>query len=318
MYILRNCFITFTETEKYFLWPEKVLKQFLNSNTTEHMLHKMMAVLSIALFTTTLTTAQISLPASSPSATITQAVGLTKITVNYSRPSVKGRSIFGDLVPFGKVWRTGANKIPDITFDNAVMIGSQKVEAGKYGLATIPGEKEWVIILNKDHEQWGTYGYDATKDVLRVTVPAEKLGATQELFTIDFQNYTKTSVEVVIAWERSAARFKVSHDPHQQIMEAIQTATAKADCSTDDYFTAAEYYRDQNLDLKQALAWAEKVLEKDKNWWSYYLRASIHAKLGNCAQATADAKISQEGAKKDGDEAYQRMNQKILDGCKGK
>jgi hypothetical protein len=282
------------------------------------MIQKALLAVCTAVLAVTLSSAQISLPAASPTASITQAVGLTKITINYSRPSVKGRAIFGELVPYGKVWRTGANKIPDVTFANAVMIGDKKVEAGTYGIATIPGEKEWTIILNKDHEQWGTYGYDAAKDVLRVTAKAEKLAALQDLFTIEFENYKKTSTDVVISWEKTAVRFTVSHDPHEQIMAKIKEETAKADCSTDSYYTAAEYYRDQNLDLKQALAWADKVIEKDKNWWSYYLRASIQAKLGNCAQAVADAKISIEGARKDNDDAYQRMNQKILDDCKGK
>lgn len=249
----------------------------------------------------------------SPAASVSQAVGLSKVTVNYNRPAVKGRQIFGGLVPYGQVWRTGANKVTDIKFDTDVTFNGQKVAAGTYALLSIPGEKEWTVILNSDAQQWGAYGYDSKKDVLRTTVKPEMLGSVVENFTIGFDKFTPTKTTLVLSWDKTSVSVPVEHDPHEQILAKIKEETAKPDAKSDTYFTAAEYYRDHDLDLKQALVWSNKVLETDKAWWSYYLRASIYAKLGQCKEAKADATVSQEGARKDGDDSYVKMNQKILD-----
>ena len=160
-------------------------------------------------------TAQIRVPQPSPAATVTQAVGLTKVTIEYSRPSVKNRKIFGDLVPYGKVWRTGANKITTIRFDNDVTLNGQKLAAGSYGLYTFPGEKEWAIVFHADDKQWGAYEYDEKKDVLRLTVKAEKLDKLEEHFTIAFDNFTASAADVVLRWEKTAVRFRVEHDAHE-------------------------------------------------------------------------------------------------------
>lgn len=262
--------------------------------------------------------AQIQTPAASPFATLTQAVGLTKITIEYSRPSVKGRKIFGDLAPYGKVWRTGANRITTIKFDDDVRINGQKLAAGTYGWYSFPGKDIWTIALNSDAKAWGAYSYDAKKDVLRVTVKAEKLLTKIEHLTIEFDNFTPTAADVVLRWENTAVRFRVEHDPHEQIMAAIKTETAKSDASADTYSAAAQYYLDHDIDLNQALKWADKVLETDKNWWSYFLRAAIEAKLNQCDKAVADATTALEGAKKDKDDSYIKRSEKILADCKKK
>jgi Protein of unknown function (DUF2911) len=271
----------------------------------------LLCALSLAL------SAQIQLPAPSPTSTITQAIGLTKITIEYSRPSVKGRKIFGDLVPFDKVWRTGANKITNITFADDVMVNGQKVPAGTYGWYTIPGKQNWIIAINSDAKQWGAYEYDQKKDVLRLTVQPQMLKKVQEHLSIAFDNFTPTATDVVLSWEKSTVRFRVEHDPHERIMANIKEKTSGANVKSDDYYAAAEYYRDKNIDLPQALTWANKVLETDKAWWSHYLRASIYVKMGKCAEAATDAKVSIEGAKKDGDSAYIKLNEKILKQCGG-
>jgi len=259
--------------------------------------------------------AQIKTPASSPTATLTQAVGLTKVTIEYSRPSVKGRKIFGDLVPFDKVWRTGANQITTIQFDKDLMLNGKKVAAGSYGLCTVPGIKSWTIVLNSDDKQWGAYAYDAKKDVLRFDVKPEKLGKLVEHFTIAFDKFTPTATDVVLSWEKTAVRFRIEHDPHEQIMAAIRTETAKPDAKADTYASAAEYYLEKNIDLPQAFAWANKMIETDKNWWSYYLRADIAAHLKNCDQAVADAKTALEGATKDKDTSYIKKSNAIIQSC---
>lgn len=270
------------------------------------------------LFVATGLMAQIRTPAPSPASSVSQAFGLAKVSVEYSRPSVKGRHIFGDLVPYNKVWRTGANQITKIQFDQDVRLNGQPLKAGSYGWYTFPGKNFWIIALNSDDKQWGAYGYDPAKDVLRLVVKPEKLAQKVEHLTIAFDNFTATATDVILSWENTAVRFRAEHDPHEQIMAAIKTETAKADAKSDTYYTAAEYYLDHNIDLKQALAWADKVLETDKNWWSYYLRADIEAHLGQCDKAVADATIALEGAKKDKDDSYTKKSEKILADCKKK
>jgi len=258
--------------------------------------------------------AQIQTPAASPLATVSQQVGLTKVTVEYSRPSAKGRKIFGDLVPFDKVWRTGANKITTIKFDNDVMVSGKKVPAASYGLYTIPGKTEWTIILNSDDQQWGAYAYDEKKDVLRIKAAPYKT-AKAENMTIALEQTSPNNLNVVLSWDKTAVKFAVSHDAHDQIMAEIKNKTSKADCTTESYFVAADYYYEKNIDLNQAVEWADKVLEKDKQYWTYQLRARIYAKMGNCEKAVADAKISFEMAKKEGDDSYVKKNEAIFKQC---
>ena len=167
--------------------------------------------------------AQIRTPAPSPVSTVTQAIGLAKVTIEYSRPSAKGRKIFGELVPYGKIWRTGANKITTIQFDSDVTVNGKKIAAGTYGWYTLPGEKEWTIALNSDNKQWGAYAYDEKKDVLRLAVKPEKLAQKAEHFTIEFDNFTPKAADVVLRWENTAVRFRIEHDPHEQILAAIKT-----------------------------------------------------------------------------------------------
>ena len=259
--------------------------------------------------------AQIRTPAPSPTTSLSQAVGLTKISIEYSRPSLKGRVIFGDLVPYNKVWRTGANRITKISFDQDLRLNGQSIKAGSYGWYTFPGKNFWIIALNSDDKQWGAYAYDPAKDVLRLTVKPEKLAQKVEHLTIEFDHFTPTATDVVLRWENTAVRFRAEHDPHEQILAAIKTETAKADANADTYSTAADYYLEHNLDLKQALIWADKMLETDKNWWSYYLRADAASRLKQCDLAAADAKIALEGATKDKDTAYIKKCNAVLAKC---
>jgi hypothetical protein len=260
--------------------------------------------------------AQIKTPAPSPSATITQAVGLMTATIEYSRPSLKGRKMIGSsLVPYGQVWRTGANKIPNLKLTEEVMIEGQKVPAGTYGLVTIPGLTDWTIILSKKPEQWGVYEYKQEDDLIRFKVKAEKMVAKEEYFTMSFSDFTPTSTKVAIRWENTQVKFNIVQNPDAQIMAEIKEKTSVADVKSDTYFDAANYYFEKNLDLNQALEWANKVVEKDKQYWTYYLRAKIAAKLGKCDIATDDATKGLEMATKEKDNAYIANHTKILKGC---
>lgn len=144
---------------------------------------------------------QFTLPAASPRQKIEQQFSMSKITVDYGRPGVKGRKIFGDLVPFGKVWRVGANSSTKITFEQSVNFGGKTVSAGTYGLFVIPTEKEWKVILNKDSQQWGAYTFDEKLNVVDVTVPVQKLAEKQEWFEIELNPVDDNAVNLVMKWD---------------------------------------------------------------------------------------------------------------------
>lgn len=269
------------------------------------------------IFLTTLTVnSQIKTPAASPSATVSQSVGLAKVTIDYSRPSAKGRRIFGDLVPFGKVWRTGANKITTIKFDDEILINGAPMKAGSYGLYTVPGRSEWKIILNRDDKQWGAYDYDEKKDVISFMVQPLKLDYYQEQMEIEFDEFTPNSAFVFIKWEDTGVRFKLEQNVDAKIMAEIKEKTSKPDATIDTYFTAADYYYQKGINLDQALTWANKVLEKEKEYWTYQLVARIAAKQGNCLVALPNAEKSMELAKKAGDDAYIKLNELVFYQCK--
>ncbi len=260
--------------------------------------------------------AQINTPAASPSAMVTQSVGLAKITVEYSRPALKGRSILGSpLAPYGQVWRTGANKVPNLTFSQEVMVEGQKIPAGTYGLFTIPTEAEWTIILSKNPNQWGAYSYKQTDDLVRFKVKAEKTAKTEEYFTIEFVDFSPNSAKLAIRWENAQVKFGITHDPDAQIMAEIQQKLAAPAVSEETYSAAANYYYDTNRDLNKAYEWANKVVEKEKEYWTYYLRGKIAAKIGKCDVAIADAQKGIELAKKANDGAYVLNHANVLKTC---
>lgn len=260
--------------------------------------------------------AQINTPAASPSTTISQGIGLTKITIDYSRPSVKGRKIFGDLVPFGKIWRTGANKITSIKFDDDVVVNGTAVKAGSYGLYTIPTATEWTVILNTDDKQWGSYGYDNKKDVYRFKVKPVKSKYFVEQMAIDIEGVNPTTSDIVIKWENTEAKFRVEQMVDAKIMAEIEEKTSKPDATLDTYFSAADYYYQKGIHLDKALVWANKVIEQNKEYWAYQLVARVAAKQGNCAVALPNAEKSMELAKKAGDDAYIKLNQNVFAQCK--
>jgi hypothetical protein len=261
--------------------------------------------------------AQIVTPAPSPLATVSQAVGLANVSLEYSRPSLKGRKIFGSsLVPYGQVWRTGANKVPNLTFNKDLNIEGKELKAGTYGIITIPNASSWTVILSKNPNQWGTYEYKETEDAIRFTVKSTLLKEKTEHFTMGFEDFNSTSVHIFISWENTKVRFKLSQDPHAEIMASIAEKTAATDANTDTYFSAAEYYLQHNQDLNKALDWANKVVEKDKQYWTYNLRGSIAAKMGKCDVATADAKAGLPLAEASKDNAYLAKLNQILAACK--
>ncbi|GAB2783940.1 DUF2911 domain-containing protein [Rhabdobacter roseus] len=266
-------------------------------------------------FSITLAQAQIQTPQPSPAATISQAVGLGKVTVEYSRPALKGRTMFGTQVPYGKVWRTGANKITNLILSDEMLVNGQKVAAGTYGLFTIPNQNEWTIILSKDANIWGAYTYKPENDVLRFNVKAQKLAKPEEYFTIEFTDFTASETAVAIRWENVQAKFSIKHDSEAKILAEIQEKTTASDANIGTLSAAANYYYDTNRDLKKAYEWATKVVEQDQKYWTYYLRGKIAAKIGQCDVAVADAQKGLKLAQEAGDDAYILNHQKLLKQC---
>ncbi len=262
--------------------------------------------------------AQIQTPQASPAATISQSIGLGKATVEYSRPALKGRKMFGVQVPYGKVWRTGANKITNLILSEDMLVGGQKVAAGTYALFTIPTATDWTIILNKDANMWGAYEYKEANDVVRFTVKSQKLAKAQEYFTIEFTDFSASEANVAISWENVQVKFTLKNDPDEKIMAEIKQKMAGSDISTATYSAAANYYYDTNRDLNQAYQWANKVVEQDQKFWTYYLRGKIAAKIGKCDVAVADATKGLALAKEAGDDSYVLNHQQVLKDCKGK
>ena len=260
--------------------------------------------------------AQITTPAASPIATIMQQVGLGKVTISYSRPSLKGRKMLGAAnVPYGKVWRTGANKVTSIEFSEDMSIAGKAVAKGKYALVTIPDAAEWTVILNKDTEQWGTYNYKETDDVLRFKVKTTKTKAKTETLTFDFADTKPSTANVTLRWENTQIAFEVKHDADAQILADIKAKMSATEIKNDTYYDAADYYYTTNRDLKQALVWATTMVEKDPQSWTYHLQAKIAAKLGQCDLAINAAIKGLAMASAENDGAEIANNKKVLENC---
>ncbi len=259
-------------------------------------------------------------PRPSPTATLKQRVGVTDIEITYSRPGVKGRQIFGDaqsLVPFGEVWRTGANEATKVSFSTPVSFGGTAVPAGEYALFSIPGETEWTVILNRVAGQWGAYKYDAANDVARVKVPAMALSHPVETFTIDLNDIRDNAATLNLIWAKTCVAVPLQVDTVGILGPKIEAAMAgDPKPSVAAYDGAAQFYLDNGLDLKKAAAWAAvAVAQKPDAYYLYYHQARVLAKLGDKAGAAAAAHRSLELAEKDTGPAkdeYVRLNQNLL------
>jgi hypothetical protein len=254
--------------------------------------------------------AQIKTPAPSPTQTIKQDFGLASVELSYSRPGVKGRKIFGDIVPYGKVWRTGANSATTLTFGDDVTIYDTKIPAGKYGLLSIPDKKSWIIIISKQTDVTSPAAYKQENDIVRIPVEVKKIKSSLETFTMQFANVKPTSCELHIMWAKSAVVLPITTDIDGKIMESIGTAM-KTD--KPPYFQAAMYYMDSGKDLNQALAWFNKAAEAEPNaYWIQHQWANCLAKLGNKQEARAVATRSKELAIAAKNDDYVKLNDKLL------
>ncbi len=254
--------------------------------------------------------AQVLTPQPSPKATLNQIVGLTDVEIEYSRPGVKGRNVFGDLVPFGKVWRTGANSNTTISFSEDVVIDGKTLKKGKYALYTLPKVESWEIIFYSKTDNWGNPEVWNEADVaLRATVVPEMLNRNIESFTIDINNLDNNFATLNLSWEKTLVSLKFEVPTQKMAMASIDKVLAGP--SGGDYFSAAQFYFQSNGDLTKALVYVNKALElnKENPYWYTKLKSLIQAKLGDKKGAIETAKLSLAAAKAAKNNDYIKMNE---------
>lgn len=253
---------------------------------------------------------QLQTPAPSPTTTIKQEFALSNVEVNYSRPAMRGRKIFGDLVPYGKVWRTGANSATTISFGEAVTVGDKAIPAGKYGLLTIPDMGSWTIIISKQLDVTSPAAYKQDQDVARITVQSGNLPITIENFMIVFDNITPTSMQMNMVWENTGVSVPIKAAIDEKIMAQINDLMSK---DNRPYFQSAMYYMENGKDLNKALGWFDKAIEQNPSaFWVQHQKANCLAKLGRKQDAIAAANKSIELAKAAKNDDYVALNQKLI------
>lgn len=258
--------------------------------------------------------AQLSTPAPSPFSEVEQMIGLTNVTVAYSRPNMKGRDIMGGLVPYGKLWRTGANRATKISFEEPMSIGGNRLEAGDYALFTIPGKNEWTIIISNNGDQNGSAEYDESEDAVRFTAKPEKTMETYESFTIMFSDLTNNSAMMNLMWENTKVQFPVEDfDLDEVVMAQIKEAMPEAGDNDNIYYAAASYYFNNDKNMEQAAEWVDKAASiNDQKYWVLHLQAKIHAALDNDQKAIDSAQKSMELAEKAGNPDYVKLNKELI------
>jgi hypothetical protein len=274
---------------------------------------KKISILFTALFCTLFvlnSEAQLLMPQTSSSQSLIQEFGLGKVSVKYSRPNIKGRSITGDLAPVGEIWRTGANDATVISFTDAVTLEGNNVAAGEYALFSIPGKDEWTVILNKETKQWGSYNYKQSEDVLRFKVKTAVLKDKVETFTINFSDVTTSTAKLDLLWGSTRVSINMTTDVDSKVMASIDEAMKG---EKKPHYPAAVYYFENGKDLNKALEWISIAESADqKAPWFKYQKARIQLKMGDKAGAAKTAKAGVEAARAMNNAEYIRLNGKIL------
>lgn len=250
-------------------------------------------------------------PVTSPLQTVKQQFALSDVTVEYGRPGARNRNIFGDIVPYGKIWRTGANGSTKITFGDDVTIEGKAIKAGTYAMYTIPNENEWTIMLYSDLKLGGDVSnYKTENEVIRFTAKPRIQRDAVETFTFDMQNILPTSMQIDLVWQNTRVGFMVKTEIDERIMKNIQSTVEK---DNRPYYQAASYYYDNNKDLNKALEWVSKATEQNPDaFWMWTLKAKIQTKMGDKKGAIATAQKAMALAKADGDDAYVRINEELI------
>jgi hypothetical protein len=281
---------------------------------------KSLLIVTLAILTLAVE-AQVQTPQPSPAGSVSTTVGLTDVKINYSRPRAKGRKIFttdaSALVPYGKIWRTGANNGTRITFSDDVKVEGQAVPKGEYMILTWPGATEWTVALHKNVGLGGNMdGYDASNDAAKFKVKPEKLTEKVETLTFNIGDIAddSKSAKVQLAWENTSVKFTISVDYDEKVMSSIEAFKSSV---PNNYFQAAVYYLETGKDLKQAQVWINEAAKANPNaFWVLHQKAKIEKALGDKAAATASANASLAAAKTANNRDYQIMNEELLKSLK--
>lgn len=253
--------------------------------------------------------AQIKAPQASPRGIVKQEVGLTQVEVDYSRPSARGREVFGELVSFGKLWRVGANANTIVTFSDDVVIAGKTLPKGHYALYAIPNHNNWEVIFYNDTNNWGVpKEWDETKVLLKTTINPELVNDFTETFTINIASISNESAQLELLWEKTKVVIKFEVPTDKVVMNNIQTVMNGP--SAEDYFAAAQYYYQSNKDSQKALSWVNKAIEMkgEDAFWFLRLKALLHHRLGDKKNALETAKRSLESAQKANNSDYVKLN----------
>lgn len=257
------------------------------------------------------------LPQSSPAATVEQTVGLTDVKITYSRPGVKDRKIFGELVPYGELWRTGANKATAISFSTDVKIQGNALKAGTYAIFTIPGEDEWTFIFNNNTEQWGAEGHKDEEDVLKIKVKSQVTDFKESmLFYID--HLRDQSATINLAWDKVLISVPMEVSVDEEAMKNIKMMLEEANGMFRVYNNAAKYYLDHGKDVKSALDWAGKSVSMDKKFWNLTVLAQAQAANGMSKEAIKTAEEALAMAQTAKNAHYTKVNQDNIAAWKAK
>ncbi len=269
---------------------------------------KKLIYLSILFSGITLTQAQISAPQPSPLSKVTQTVGLTDVSLEYSRPAMRGRTVFGDLVPYGQRWRTGANANSIVKFSDDVTFNGTAVKAGSYAIFSVPGENAWEVMLYNDTTNWGTpRTWDDTKVVAKATVPVNTLRNKQESFTIGINEVTMDGAHLQISWDKTLVAVPFTVPTAAKTLESINKVMAGP--SANDYYSAATFYLESGKDLKQAREWIVKATSmRPDAFWMFRKQSLIEAQLGDKKAAIAAARKSLELATAANNADYVKLN----------
>ncbi len=257
---------------------------------------------------------QVETPRPSLTASLTQEVGFGTVKIEYSRPHIRGRTIYGQLVPFGELWRTGANSSTKISFSQDVTLDGHAVPAGDYALFTIPGKEEWTIIIHKDTSFGGTGGYDEANDLVRFTAKPERTSELVKSFTIELADVTSKSAVIHLAWERTLVPIHLETDTDAQIIAQIEKFAKNPQASLfGSYARAAGYYLENGKNLDQALGWADKALEiNPESLVVLHYKAGILAAMGDSEEAAEFARKSLAKSRKFNATGWVMKNEELL------
>ncbi len=257
---------------------------------------------------------QIKHPKASPFSEISQEVGLSKIEIQYSRPATRGRVIFGDLVPYGRIWRVGANASTKITFDTDVRIMGKNLPKGTYALYAFPEEDYWTVVFHTNTKHWGDgrKAYNAKEDALRIRVLPEKIKTLQENFLISFDAITHNSATMLWLWEYTKIKIPMTVDTDAQMRKEIMKQL-EDEPTAQSYYEAARYFQEQGTDNALALEYLNKALEIGGDTYYFHrVKSLVQASLNRYAEAIASAEKSLELAAKEEKDEFVRMNQKNI------